>query len=137
MVYERREEISVLSAFGGKNPLIQSIFVMQGFLVGALGAIPGLALGLLLSVQMPEVFTLMSKLVYYVQYVGYMLVGSENALYLRENPMYMIYGNIPPRIIPGEVLVITIFGIFSSLLASWVASRGVLKMTVAEVLRDE
>ena len=66
-----------------------------------------------------------------------MIISPENARYLRENPMYMIYGHIPPRIIPGEVLVIMIFGVFSSLLASWVASRGVLKMTVAEVLRDE
>ncbi len=137
MVYERREEISVLTAFGGKPSLIQSIFVVQGFLVGVIGAIPGLALGLLLSVQMSRIFTIMSKLVYYVQYVGYMIISPENARYLRENPMYMIYGHIPPRIIPGEVLVIMIFGVFSSLLASWVASRGVLKMTVAEVLRDE
>lgn len=137
MVYERREEISVLSAFGGKSARIQSIFVTQGFLVGVLGAIPGLALGLLLSVRMGAVFSLMSKLVYAVQLFGYMLIAPESAPYLRENPMYMIYGTIPPRIIPGEVLVITIFGIFSSLLASWVASRGVLNMTVAEVLRDE
>ncbi len=137
MVYERREEISVLSAFGGKASLIQSIFVVQGFLVGVIGAIPGLALGLLLSVQMSRIFTIMSKLVYYGQYLCYMIISPENARYLRENPMYMIYGNIPPRIIPGEVLVIMIFGVFSSLLASWVASRGVLKMTVAEVLRDE
>ena len=137
MVYERREEISVLSAFGGKSSLIQSIFVVQGFLVGVIGAIPGLAIGLLLSVRMAELFSIMSKLVYYVQYFGYMVFSPESALYLRENPMYMIYAHIPPRIIPGEVLVITIFGIFSSLLASWVASRGVLKMTVAEVLRDE
>ena len=137
MVYERREEISVLSAFGGKSSLIQSIFVVQGFLVGVTGAIPGLVLGLLLSVQMSRIFTIMSKLVYYIQYIGYMIVAPQNAPYVRENPMYMIYGNIPPRIIPGEVLVITIFGVFSALLASWVASRGVLKMTVAEVLRDE
>ena len=137
IVYERREEISVLSAFGGRSPLIQSIFVAQGFLVGVIGAIPGLALGLLLSVRMGAVFSLMSKLVYAAQRFAYMLVSPHSAAFVRENPMYMIYGNIPPRIIPGEVLVITIFGIFSSLLASWVASRGVLKMTVAEVLRDE
>ena len=137
IIYERREEISVLSAFGGRSPLIQSIFVAQGFLVGVIGAIPGLALGLLLSVRMGAVFSLMSKLVYAVQRFAYMLVSPQSAAFVRENPMYMIYGNIPPRIIPGEVLVITIFGIFSSLLASWVASRGVLKMTVAEVLRDE
>jgi lipoprotein-releasing system permease protein len=51
--------------------------------------------------------------------------------------MYFVYAQIPARIVPQEVLLITIFGIFSSLLASWVASRSVLQMTAAEVLRDE
>ena len=49
-VYERREEISVLMAFGGNKQAIQSIFIMQGFLTGVKGAVPGLILGLLLSV---------------------------------------------------------------------------------------
>ena len=51
-VYERREEISILKAFGGSNGKIQSIFIMQGFLTGFKGAIPGLVLGLLLSMNM-------------------------------------------------------------------------------------
>ena len=52
MVYERREEISVLSAFGGKKRSIQSIFVMQGFLTGVFGSVPGTVLGLFLSVNL-------------------------------------------------------------------------------------
>ena len=51
--------------------------------------------------------------------------------------MYLVYANIPPRIILSEVFMITVFGMFSALLASWSASRGVLKLTVAEVMRDE
>lgn len=137
MVYERRAEISVMAAFGARSPLVQMIFIMQGLLIGVLGAVPGLALGLLLSVRMSDVFSVMSKLVYYVQVFVLMLVSPENASLVRENPMYTVYARIPPRLIPSEILLITIFGIFSSLLASWSASRGVLKMTVAEVLRDE
>ena len=137
LVYERREEISVLAAFGGRPRDIQWIFIMQGFLTGLSGAIPGLALGLLLSVRMSSIFTLMSKFVYYVQYFAIMLVNPELGPELSENPMYLLYAHIPPRIFPGEVLAITIFGVFSSLIASWIASRGVLKLTVAEVLRDE
>ncbi|MCR5723863.1 MAG: ABC transporter permease [Treponema sp.] len=137
MVYERREEISVLSAFGARRDATQLIFIMQGFLIGVLGAVPGLVLGLLLSVQMSTVFSLMSRIVYWVQVFVAMLISPETAMYVRENPMYMIYAHIPPRIFPGEVLVITVFGIFSALLASWLSSRSVLTMTVAEVLRDE
>lgn len=137
MVYERREEISVLSAFGAKNRYIQLIFITQGFIIGVLGAIPGLILGLLLSVQMSNVFAFMSHCMYWLQVFAYMLFSPENAMYVRENPMYTVYAHIPPRIFVNEVLVITVFGIFSALLAAWLSSRSVLKMTVAEVLRDE
>ena len=136
-VYERREEISILKAFGGSNGKIQSIFIMQGFLTGFKGAIPGLVLGLLLSMNMSEVFLMMSKIVYFIQLFMVKLTMPASAPFVRENSMYMIYANIPPRVFVNEVLIITIFGIFSSLLAAWAASSGVLKLTVAEVMRDE
>ena len=137
MVYERREEISVLSAFGGTPSLIQSIFVAQGFLTGVSGAIPGTVLGLFLSVNMHVVFSLLSKLSYYATLGAAMLLNPANGDFVRENPMFMLYASIPPKIFTNEVLMISLFGILSSLIASFVASRGVLKMTVAEVMRDE
>lgn len=136
-VYERREEISVLMAFGGRKHEVQSIFMMQGFLTGVKGAIPGLILGLLLSVKMSGIFMIMSKIVYYVQLFALKLFSPENAVFLRENPMYRIYANIPPRIFLGEVFFITLFGIFAALFASAAASREVLNLTVSEVMRDE
>ncbi len=137
MVYEKREEISVLSALGARRDSIQFIFVMQGFLTGVRGAVPGLAAGLLLSVKMSGIFMIMSKIVYYFQVLFTSLVNPSAVSYVRENPMYLVYANIPPRIILSEVFMITVFGMFSALLASWSASRGVLKLTVAEVMRDE
>lgn len=137
MVFERREEISVLSAFGGKKRSIQSIFVMQGFLTGVSGAIPGAILGLFLSINMDTVFLLLSKLSYYATLFGVMILNPENGDFVRENPMFMLYASIPPRIFVSEVVLITLFGICSSLLAAFLASRGVLKMTVVEVMRDE
>jgi len=137
MVFERREEISVMSAFGGRTGQIQSIFVLQGFLTGVYGAIPGLALGLLLCVRMENIFSIMSKMTYYIELFFVMLINPSNAELIRENGMFLVYASIPPRIVPSEVLVITVFGIFSSLIASWVASKNILNMTVAEVMRDE
>lgn len=137
IVFERREEISVLSAFGGRKSAVQSIFVLQGFLTGVFGSIPGLALGLLLCVRMQDVFILISKATYYIELFFTMLIEPANAEFVRENMMFMVYAGIPPRIVPGEVFVITVFGIFSSLIASYVASKSILNMTVAEVMRDE
>ena len=137
MVYERREEISVFQAFGGRPAHIQAIFVMQGFLTGFSGASAGLALGLLLSVRMRSVFWLMSKAVYCAQYFFALAVRDGTAGLVRENPMFMVYASVPTRIMAGEVLAITVFGIFSSLIASFLASTGVLRLKVAEVMRDE
>ncbi len=137
MVFERREEISVLSAFGGRKEKIQSIFVAQGFLVGAAGAIPGVVFGLLLCVRMPSIFFLIQKIVYTFQLFAVSLLEPQNSLLVAENPMFAVYASIPPRIVPAEVVAIAIFGMFSSLAASLAASRGVLDMTVAEVMRDE
>lgn len=137
MVFERREEISVMSAFGGRTGQIQSIFILQGFLTGVYGAIPGLALGLLLCVRMQSVFIFISKISYYFQLFLAMILAPQNAEYIRENGMFLVYANIPPRIVSSEIFIITVFGIFSSLIASWIASRNILKMTVAEVMRDE
>ena len=80
---------------------------------------------------------LLSKISYYASLFAMMLVSPENGDLLRENPMFMLYASIPPKIFLNEVLVIALFGILSSLLASFLASRGVLKMTVVEVMRDE
>ena len=134
---ERREEISLLSALGGKNLLIQFIFVFQGFLIGIKGAFPGVVLGLLLSCNMNYIFAFLSKLSYFFQLIFTSVFSPQNAAFVAENPMFRVYGNIPPRILLDEVLIIAVFGIFSSMLASFFASRGILNLTVAEVMRDE
>ena len=68
MVYERREEIAVLSALGGKKKEIQSIFVMQGFSIGVKGSVAGLLLGLFIGVNMENVFTFIAEAQYYLLY---------------------------------------------------------------------
>lgn len=137
MVYERREEIAVLSALGGTPSQIQSVFVMQGLVTGVKGSLPGLLLGLFVCMRMETVFNIVSKVEYFASYFIAMIFSPQSAAALSENPMFGVYASIPARMFPSEILAITFFGIFSSLIASWAASRGVLKLTVAEVLRDE
>ncbi|MCR5288992.1 MAG: ABC transporter permease [Treponema sp.] len=137
LVYERKSEISVFSALGAKNRHIQLIFILQGLLTGLKGAIPGLILGLLICVQMSHIFTGLSHILYGIQNFFVLLCNPDQINYLQENPMYALYARIPARIVSKEVVLITISGCFSSLLASWFASYGILKMSVSEVLRDE
>ena len=137
MVFERRSEIAVLSALGGRKRDVQLIFIIRGLLTGLGGAIPGLLLGLMLCVRMNLVFDIIAKVSYWFQYLVTMATNPAMAIYVRENPMYQVYASIPARMFPAEIVFITIFGVFSALAASWVASRKVLSMTLSEVLHYE
>ena len=137
MVFERRSEIAILSALGGRKREVQLIFILRGLLTGLGGAIPGLLLGMLLCVQMDVIFDVIAKLSYWLQYLVTMTTNPAMAIYVRENTMYQVYASIPARMFPVEITFITIFGVFSALAASWVASRKVLAMTLSEVLHDE
>ncbi|MBO5137696.1 MAG: ABC transporter permease [Spirochaetaceae bacterium] len=137
MVFERREEIAILSALGSKKTQVQLIFIIRGLLTGLFGAIPGLMLGLSLSVSMDTVFTIISKLAFYTQYFFVMITNPGMASFVRENPMYQVYARIPARVMPEEVVFITVFGVFSALVASWIASRNIQSLSVSEVLHDE
>jgi len=137
MVFERKEEIAILSALGSKKKDVQLIFILRGLITGLSGAIPGLMIGLLLCVRMDAVFSIISKVSYWIQYFIVMLSSPDLAVFVKENPMYRIYAQIPARIMPFEVLFITIFGVFSALIASWIASKNIQTLSISEVLHDE
>ena len=137
LVFERHTEIAVLSALGARKSGIKAIFIMRGFITGTAGAFTGVILGLIISLNTDVVFTLAAKLMYAVQYLVTALTDRANLQYVQVNSSYNLYASIPARVFPGEVVAITLFGILSPLIASWAASRNVLKMTVSEVLHNE
>ncbi len=137
MVFERREEIAVLSALGGLKKNVQLIFIIRGLVIGLSGAVPGLIFGLLMCINMETIFMVLSKVSFGIQYFFTMLTDAGSVVFLRENPMYQVYARIPARMLPFEVLCITVFGVFSSLTASWTASRNIQSLSIAEVLHDE
>ncbi len=137
IVYERRFEISTLSALGGRLSSIKKIFVMRGFLTGVKGAIPGLILGMFFCVNIKGVFSFLSAAVFWLEYFACLLFSPQNVPLVSKNPMFAVYGNIPARMYAGEVIFITLFGILSAVFSSWLASREVLSESISEVLHDE
>lgn len=117
LVFEKSQEISILSALGGTKNEIKSIFIMRGFTSGAAGSFCGLVLGLLVCLNIKPIF--------------------DFAGFVTQNYMFTVFAQIPAKIIFHEVFFITLFGIASPLWASWQASKNVLDMKVAEVLHDE
>ena len=137
LVFERRTEIAVLSALGARKSGIKSIFIMRGLIMGTVGALTGVVLGILISLNTDAVFFVAAKLMYGIQYLVTAITDRQNLQYVQVNSSYTLYATIPARVFPGEVAAITLFGIFSPLIASLAASRNVLKMTVSEVLHNE
>ena len=137
LVFERSQEIAALSALGGTSFQIKAIFVVRGFLTGAAGTVIGIVLGIFISLNIRSVFLAVSHCLYWLELFFTSVFSSENAAFVTENQMYAIYASIPARIIPSEVLLISLFGVLSPLLASALASRSVLKLKIAEVLHNE
>ncbi|MCR4579820.1 MAG: ABC transporter permease [Treponema sp.] len=137
LVYERKNEIAILSALGVSSGQVKAVFIMKGLLMGLVGSIFGLLLGLLISFNTDIVFKLMSDILYFFQYIFTAITSPENLDYVQMNSSYTLYANIPARIFGGEVLGITLFGILSPFIAAWSASKNVLKMSVSEVLHNE
>jgi lipoprotein-releasing system permease protein len=105
--------------------------------MGTLGALVGVLLGLLISLNTDVVFTAAAKLMYAIQYLVTAITDRQNLQYVQVNSSYNLYATIPARVFPGEVTAIALFGILSPLIASLAASKNVLKMTVSEVLHNE
>lgn len=137
LVFERSQEIAALSALGGTFFQIKAIFVVRGFLTGAAGTVIGIVLGIFISLNIRSVFLAVSHCLYWLELFFTSVFSPENAAFVTENQMYAIYASIPARIIPSEVLLISLFGVLSPLLASALASRSVLKLKIAEVLHNE
>lgn len=137
MVYERREDIAVLAALGGGQRNVLAVFVVKGFITGLAGALPGLVLGLFICKNMGSVFNLLSRIQFWAQYLFALIFNPTATQFVQENPMFSVYASIPPRMVFGEITAIFFFGILSSLAASWIASRQILHVSVAEVLHDD
>ena len=137
MVFERKEDIAVLSALGARKREVQSVFIAKGLLTGLKGSVPGIIAGIFLCINIDKVFMLVSKIQYFAQYFVTAIFSPENVYYVAENSMFSVYAGIPARMVPSELLFVFFFGLFSSVAASWFASSNVLKLTISEIIRDE
>lgn len=137
MIYERRQDIAVLAALGGRKRQVEHVFSLKGLMTGIKGAVPGLILGIVISLNMDKVFLALAKIQYWLQYAFTRIISPEDAIYVRENTMFAIYASVPARIKIPEVIAIFLFGILSALISSILAGRRITKLNVSEVLRDE
>ncbi|ULQ59935.1 ABC transporter permease [Brucepastera parasyntrophica] len=137
-IYERREEISVLTALGGAPRSIQYIFIINGLAIGLLGGLLGLLTGLLISVRINDVFILAETVVNGINtFFSALFYSDSGGMFTLFSPDYFYMQEVPARILLPEVVFVFLFGVLSAAIAAWSASRAILKLKPAEVLRYE
>lgn len=137
-VYERREEISVLTSLGAQPSQVQRIFIVGGFGIGLSGGFLGLLAGMFLTVRINSVFALAENLVNGLNiFVSALLGIPDDQAFSIFNPEYFYMSEIPVRMFFPEVLLIFLFGVVSAGCAAWMASHAIAKLKPAEVLRYE
>ncbi len=136
-VQEKRTAIAVLRAVGGGSREIQSIFIMEGFLIGLVGTAAGLSLGLLVVTHIEALFTLLEL----VSNLGAMamaaLTGTAPMGGLSISPAAFYLTHVPVRIIPREIVLIAFFALSASVLSAWGASRDIASLRPSSILRYE
>ena len=141
-VHERMEEIAVLKALGVPPRRIQATFVLEGFFIGAGGAALGLLAGLLLSVNVNEVFTLVESLVNGTLGIGRILQAALSSQ--GPPPRFAIFSStsfylsqVPSHVYLREAFMVAFFAVAACAVAALAASRAVSRFRPAEVLRYE
>jgi lipoprotein-releasing system permease protein len=142
-VLERREEIGLLRAVGAGDGAVRLVFVWDGFLTGFAGASVGMALGLLISLNISAFFSLLEAgvngVLHAVNAVSSVLFGAaaREEGFAVFSPAVFYIKELRGRVIPREAVIIFLFGLFSALGAAWFASGKVSRIRPAEVLRYE
>lgn len=136
-VVERSEEIAVLKALGAPPQAVQLVFVVEGLMIGILGAFIGTALGLFLSQNINGVFAVAELALGGLAMIGSVIRGggaspvsffSTEHFYIMEVPSHMLF---------SEVLGVFLTAVASAASAGYFASLRAAWIKPAEVLRDE
>lgn len=138
-VVERIEEIALMKAVGAPPFSIQSIFILEGAIIGILGSSIGTVLGYLVSYNINSIFDFIENLINFFTAFFARLSGTgiqADELNIYSGSSYFLQ-EVPIEIMTGDVLYITAMALFSAFAAAWYASRGVASIKPAAVLRYE
>ena len=132
-VYARFEDIATLKAIGADSGSLRMVFMINGASAGLGGAFIGLAIGLLIALNVNQVFAALESLMAMVS--G--LFPGANGSFSFFSPDFFYISDVPVRLPFIEVLFIFISGGASAMAAAWAASTRISSLMPSEVLRDE
>jgi lipoprotein-releasing system permease protein len=137
-VAEKTEDIAVLKAMGASPEEIGRVFVLDGLAIGTVGALIGLILGLLLAVNVNDVFAIVENIVNALSSIMSRIAGSLGGDEFRVfSPKYFYLLEVPVRVLYPETFFVTAAAITASATAAAAAARRISGLAPAEVLRYE
>jgi len=112
VVVERRRDIAILNALGASRSGVMLVFIIEGAVIGAIGAVTGVVLGFVLCV-----------------------IGNHYKLVSLPADVYSI-SNVPLIPKPGEMILAALVAFVLSLLATIYPARAASRLKPVEALRD-
>jgi ABC-type lipoprotein release transport system permease subunit len=109
-VFERTREMGVLAALGMKGRQVMGLFLLEGSLIGAVGAVIGCAIGFLLIALMGSAGLDFSKMTTGMGEVGVLMSGK-------------IYPTITAADLVTRAILVVVIAAIASLYPAWQASR--------------
>jgi ABC-type lipoprotein release transport system permease subunit len=109
-VFERTREMGVLAALGMKGRQVMGLFLLEGSLIGAVGAVIGSAIGLLLIALMGSVGLDFSKMTTGLGEVGVLMSGR-------------LYPTITAVDLIIRAIIVVVIAAIASLYPAWQAAR--------------
>lgn len=121
VVMEKTRDIAILKSMGATGSSIMKIFVLEGLIIGIIGTLLGVAMGLLIALNLGPIIDVIQK------------ITGQN--FFSKDIYYL--DHFPSLVVPSDVVLISVTAVFISFLATlypaWQASR----MLPAEALRYE
>jgi lipoprotein-releasing system permease protein len=142
-VFERKEEIALLKALGASPASIKHVFILEGLLIGVLGCFLGILLGLFIANNINPIFkgtenfinrNLFLTIENFLNHLNVRVRFQRVSIF---SPDIFYIKNVPIRILFPETFLISFFAMLCSYMAAFFASRNIIMIKPAEILRYE
>ncbi len=140
-VSEKIEDIAVLYSLGVREEDMRRIFITEGAFVGLLGGTLGVALGLLVSINLNAIFVIAGKVVSWPGQVFENLFGGlfdfAGVQFQLFSPTYFYIQEVPVQVMFSEVMFAFFFAFFAAVVSAFLAVKKLDVKNPASVLRCE
>lgn len=135
-IEERSEEIAILRALGAAPKDIQTIFILQGLVIGLTGSLTGFFLGIFITKNITQIFRGLESLINKsLSLLNSFDLGHFEEIALLSGPNFYLEG-IPVLMRMEENIYFLCFSTICAVISAFLASRRSLKLKPLEALKN-